>query len=444
MKLRVHWWVPTVVAAAVLLGCPKSNPSTDAGVPLDFVGRACNVDAECGDLRCDKQRHQCICLSDESCRGAAEDPVRYCNNYTGLCVTEIVGCTADSQCPTSDFCDSSIRSCRPRKGFCERCSASRECGGEKDDCILDPSGELFCSRACLTSADCPRGAACVSTDAGQLECHPAPNPLAPTETPTCKNFRGCTPDSLRTCNSNADCDAIAGQRCDPAKGRCVALEQVCPFGTVCDPRNKICVAECAADIDCGDPKLRCVNRLCEPVGECTKDDQCPINKICSIIPGQPAGQCLPYCRVDDDCPIGSICQRGVDNRYRCITGCTTNAGCPVDKRCNTTTRVCEGPVLGDVRTCQATAVCKSCELCDATSSQCFSAKGTFPFCRTCSTPGDCPGGACVQMDDGASYCAKYCGTGQECPQGFVCLPLTGTASMSACVPSNRQCKDKCL
>src|SRR4051794_36446343 len=84
-----------MLTLVLLSGCPRgTNPVTDGGAPLDFVGRACNVDAECADLRCDKLRHQCICLSDESCKGRPEDPVRYCNNYTGLCVTEIVGCTA--------------------------------------------------------------------------------------------------------------------------------------------------------------------------------------------------------------------------------------------------------------------------------------------------------------------------------------------------------------
>src|SRR3954471_17353580 len=85
----------------VLSGCPNqpivTPPDPDAG-PTEFVGRACNVDAECGTLRCDKVRRQCICLSDESCNTTLADggpsPVRYCNNYTGLCVDSIAGCKA--------------------------------------------------------------------------------------------------------------------------------------------------------------------------------------------------------------------------------------------------------------------------------------------------------------------------------------------------------------
>src|SRR4051812_2535558 len=93
-------------AVVALPGCPKPivTPPADAG-PQVFVGRACNVDAECGSLRCDKVRRQCICLSDMSC--LSSDPAaapQYCNNYTGLCVDEITGCKADADCQMTEFC----------------------------------------------------------------------------------------------------------------------------------------------------------------------------------------------------------------------------------------------------------------------------------------------------------------------------------------------------
>ncbi|MBX5483298.1 MAG: hypothetical protein IRZ16_15865 [Myxococcaceae bacterium] len=439
-----------LVCALIWTGCPNrngnGNQNTDGGAPSDFVGRACNVDAECGDLRCDTIRHQCICLSDESCKVADPNaPPRYCNNYTGLCVEEISGCRSDSDCDPTEYCDSSIRSCRPKKSFCAPCSADHECGGVDDHCIEDPNlGDMFCATACTRDADCPRGASCQDKN-GILQCWPAPNPITPNEPSTCRTFKGCTPDSLRTCNSNADCAELGDQRCDAAQGRCVAIEQVCPFGTVCDPRAKICVAECSADADCGDPVLHCVNRVCEPVNECTADDQCPANKVCSIPVGQTTGQCVPFCQTDQECPIGQICKRGEDNRYRCTPGCATNANCPLDQRCNTAQQVCEGPVVGTARTCQATPACNTCEVCDPTRSECVSAKlGGFPHCQPC-TPGPnaCPGGACVLTDDGSTFCAQFCGTnGVECPQGFACLGLSG-GTQSVCVPSDRRCAGKC-
>src|SRR5690606_5101330 len=136
---------------------------------------------------------------------------------------------------------------------------------------------------------------------------------------------------------------------------------VCPFGTVCDPRNRICVADCTADADCGDPDLRCVNRVCEPLDDCTTDADCPLNKICSTPPGGGTGQCVPFCQSDTECPIGQTCRPTSDNRYRCQPGCTSNANCPIDQRCNLTTQQCEGPVVGAVRTCQTTAACQTCE-----------------------------------------------------------------------------------
>lgn len=425
--------------AAGLTACPRTTttPPEDAGT-VDFVGRACNVDAECGSLRCDKVRRQCICLSDESC--ASTDPAappRYCNNYTGLCVTEITGCTADSQCQAAEWCDPSIRACRPLKSFCEPCSADRECGGAMDNCVLDESlNRRFCGTACNDSSTCPRGATC-QDKGGVKQCWPDRTPNG--SPATCNNFQACTPDSLKSCNQTSDCGDLS-QRCDPAKGKCVAVQQVCPFGTICDPRLKLCVAECVQDADCGDATLRCVNRVCEPLNECTLDSDCADNKVCAIPPGGTKGECKPSCSLDTDCPLGTVCTP-MGLRATCQPGCTTNAGCALDQRCNTTSKQCEGPVVGMTRTCQATSACRSCEFCDGVTNACVAARQSFPYCQPCTSPSECGGGTCVVLPDGQGYCARYCGTGQECPQGFVCLSLT--TGGQACVPSDRDCNGKC-
>jgi hypothetical protein len=452
MRFRLPQTVAVLALALCACPTPVVTPPDDAGT-LDLVGRRCNVDAECGPLRCDSVRRQCICLSDESCKSS--DPAaapKFCNNYTGLCVTEIAGCTKDADCkdtagnpdPTQ-YCDPSIRACRPVKAFCEGCAGSYECGGAIDDCITDVNlGSRFCGRGCVSSTECPRGSTCQNVDAGSgNQCWPSPNPATPTQAASCKNFTGCTPDSLTTCLTDGGCDDANTQKCDSTRGKCVAIDQRCPFGTVCDPRNRICVAECSKDEDCGDPKLRCNNKVCEPVGECTTDAQCALNKVCTVGVGQTVGQCTPFCQTDLDCPIDNICQRQPDGRYKCQPGCKQNSNCNIDQRCNTSSNTCEGPQVGTVRTCQATVACQTCELCNLTTFQCFAAKATFPYCQPCSTPSECTGGTCVQMDDGKNYCAKFCGTGQECPQGFVCLQLGGGSTNSACVPSNRQCAGKC-
>jgi len=440
-----------VLALALgLFGCPKPGPTPlpdDAGI-ADFVGRACNVDAECGSLRCDKIRRQCICLSDLSC--TSSDPSaapKFCNNYTGLCVTEIAGCKADSDCGATEFCDASTRSCRPLKSFCQSCTTDKECGGMGDNCVLDTTlNRKFCGTACTVDMDCARGATCQDKD-GVKQCWPSRTSTG--QPATCNNFAGCVPDSLRTCNTTADC-GDAAQTCDPAQGKCVAAQRICPFGTTCDPRLKLCIAECIQDVDCGASTLRCVNKVCEPVSECMSDTDCALNKTCATPPGATVGECKPSCGSDAECPFGMRCVTN-GGRASCVDGCATNAGCALDQRCNTTTRTCEGPAVNGMRVCQATSACRSCELCDGVSNLCGRATATFPHCQACSSSAECAGGTCValpvSLPDGGtgvgqSVCAKFCGTGQqECPQGFACLILT--TGQQACVPSDRSCTGKC-
>ncbi len=436
-----------VALVTVAAGCSQ-NPGgrPDGGGPVSFVGRACSVDAECGDLRCDTIRRQCICLSDESCQSAdPAAPVRYCNNYTGLCVEEIAGCKSDLDCAEAEYCDSAIRACRAKKSFCAPCANDNECGGEGDLCVEEPSlGAKFCGRACGVNEDCARGSECVEKG-GALQCWPAPNPLTPAETATCASFKGCTPDALGACESDADC-GLADQKCDSARGQCVAIEQACPFGTACDPRHKICVAQCIQDSDCGDERLRCVNRVCEPISVCATDSECPITQVCSVQPGEATGQCIPVCQSNDQCPVGQVCRQGGDMRARCEPGCSANTHCALDQRCNAQGQ-CEGPLVGGTRTCQATPVCQTCEFCSSTESACKPARDTYPYCVECMGSGECADGLCVLYDtpvggDGKSYCSQFCGAGQECPQGFSCRSLGG-GTQYVCIPTDFQCQGKC-
>lgn len=439
-----------IVVGGALFGCPTVTNQrplpADAG-SADYVGRFCNVDAECGVLRCDKVRRQCICLSDLSCAGTDPNaPPRFCNNYTGLCVTDITGCKTDAECGQTSFCDPSTRSCHSLKSFCQSCIEDRECGGRGDNCILDTTlNRKFCGTACDVSADCPRGATC-QDKGGVKQCWP--DRTATGQLATCNNFAGCTPDSLRTCNTNADCGDMS-QRCDVAQGKCVAVQQVCPFGTTCDPRLKLCLAECVQDADCGSTTLRCVNRSCEPVSACQVDGDCPDNKSCAMAPGATVGECKTSCGADSECPLSQVCVAD-GGRASCQAGCTNNGGCGLDQRCNSSRR-CEGPVVAGARVCQGTSVCRTCEVCDGVSNTCGLATSTFPHCQPCSSSADCAGGTCValslSLSDGGvgigqQVCAKTCGPGQaECPMSFVCLTLT--SGQQACVPSDRSCVGKC-
>ncbi len=449
---RLFLLVPVLV-----LGCPRvpSEQENDAGTTADFVGRACNVDAECGALRCDKVRRQCICLSDLSCNPDNFGAQKFCNNYTGLCVTEISGCKGNLDCAPGQFCDPSTRTCTALRTFCQSCTHDRECGGQRDDCLLDETlNRRFCGTSCEADGDCPRGATCQAFDGGVNQCWPGTT--ANGQQATCNNFQSCTPDSLQTCDSDEQCQE-ASQRCEPTLGKCVAAQKLCPFGTSCDPRTKLCLADCLQDADCGDDLLRCVNRICEPVSECTSDDDCLTGRSCAKAPGATSGECKPSCSFDSECALGQICVAGA-SRASCQPGCSSNAGCPLDQRCNQTTSQCEGPVVSGQRVCQATSACDTCEVCDPVNTVCKSdvvsvggGSDGFPHCGACSSNGDCPGGDCVGLSpplpDGGmggvqTVCARLCGAGlPECPQGFACLILT--SGESACIPADRNCAGKC-
>jgi hypothetical protein len=436
-----------LLPAALMLLCAgacslqqRPGGDVDAGsVPAEVVGRSCNVDAECGELRCDKVRRQCICLSDASCRGTEGAPPRYCNNYTGLCVEEISGCANDAACAASEYCDPSLRACRPVLGFCQACARDEECGGAGDHCLSFPDGSRACGRACAVDVDCPRGASCVASPGGR-QCAPAVGGQAS----TCEDFRGCTPDSRQACSTDADCGVSGDQRCEPARGQCVARLQACPSGTTCDPRDRVCVSDCAVDADCA-VGLRCVDRVCEPDSACLVDTECASGKVCIASAVGQGGECRAACQADAECPLGEVCSPGAEGRNRCVAGCTTSEGCPLDQRCNVSTRQCEGPVVGGTTVCQATVACPSCQVCNAQQA-CAPATAGFPYCQTCSSNADCPGGVCLQLLDGLA-CARSCGAGQECPSGFACLGYGGVLAdggiNSACVPADRACAGKC-
>lgn len=459
---------------ALLLGCPGGNTKVpDSGViALDLVGRSCNVDAECKvadagvDLRCDPLRRVCICLSDLDCNGDPTQPVRFCNNYTGLCVDNVAGCKSDGDCQPSEYCDPSIRACQPVKSFCERCLTHEECGGLGDDCVLDPNlNESFCATACDRDADCPRGARCRQQGDKKL-CGPPTTPDPDGQIPSCRSFQGCTPDSLQTCDNDSQCTQGEAQRCDASRGKCVAIERICPFGTVCDPNAKICVTECATDADCGDVNQRCVNKVCEAANVCNDDADCPASRICAKAPGQTTGECRPFCQADSECPLGNVCNPTQDGRRRCEPGCRPcdsstatcgprdgNRGCPIDARCSAAAR-CETAPAGEASYCQTSAACDTCQTCNLSPNvgeqfRCRSARESFPYCEACALDSECGGGgSCIRMDgptsDGRQYCMRQCNGGQECPQGFVCQPTNATFGdggiISACVPSDRSCR----
>lgn len=431
---------------------PRKNTPADAGAKA--IGRSCNVDDECGGLRCDPIRRQCICGSDEDC--AELDPTGeliYCNNFTGLCVATVAGCTSDTECPAGSFCDDTVRACKVRKAFCEPCASDRECGSDADDCLFDASLKArFCGKFCTVDTDCPAGAACTDF-AGKKQCWPKAGK-------NCRIFMGCTPDSKASCTVSSDCAAVPDQVCDPGSGVCVARNQVCPFGQVCDGRSRVCVDACASDADCIaiDAKLRCVNRACEPIGECAAtatdpsgDLSCPANKVCSFNPGQTVGTCVPFCSSDQECPQGQVCTPTADGRRKCQAGCRVSADCPLERMCVKSAGATIGQcTAAGTSTCQTDQVCPVCGTCNVQAFSCVQrSMKSDGYCRVCGNDTDCGQGHCLTLKNG-SRCGQPCpATG--CPRGFVCNEIcvngtyqgfkcSGTA-YAECIPVDQTCLD---
>ncbi|MFN7132560.1 MAG: hypothetical protein ACK4N5_10795, partial [Myxococcales bacterium] len=259
---------------ALPVGCGTDQDGTDPDpVRSALVGRSCNVDQECGGLRCDPVRRQCVCLGDEDCINTVDkdgNPTAYCNNFSGLCVATISGCKSDAECNSSSYCDRQTRSCKVRKAFCEACTSDTECGDAGDDCLEDEGlKEKFCGRTCESDANCPNGASC-QTFAGKKQCWPK-------QGRNCRTFIGCVPDSRKPCQRHDDCNDVPDQVCDAGSGLCVARIALCPFGQICDSRNRVCVDACNSDADCIsiDPRLRCVSSACEPLVECAPTAEDP-------------------------------------------------------------------------------------------------------------------------------------------------------------------------
>jgi hypothetical protein len=454
------------------VACSGNTPThTDAGAfdGGSAIGRSCNVDIECGNLRCDLDRHQCICLADSDCT----DPKNpFCDNFTGLCVANVSGCSDSSGCLNGQYCNPDTRACEDVRAFCATCDADIQCG-QGGYCVTDDDLQAsFCSTPCTTDTDCVHGASCQD--------------LLGTGTPqlcwtnigsNCKNFTGCVPDSLASCDDTHPCTA-SGQVCDTGLGVCKAQQQICPLGTVCDPTAHVCVNSCSVDQDCSnDGSLVCVNGACIQLNQCQSDDDCPADRVCSLsTDGSGTGSCVPFCNSGPGCAPGAVCEPRQDasgnTRYVCLQGCLHNSDCPISQLCldqNGNIFSSTDPTqLGgcsstyqNAQACQGTLACNPCQLCGSGNTCTSAASGGY--CVTCnpnptSGTNDCinqgfaAGSECVSVGIrdssgnviGSSpfFCGIPCGSNNSidqstCPAGFVCA--ASSTSGQVCVPSDSSC-----
>jgi hypothetical protein len=458
-----------------LLGCSSSSTGSTTGTADaggSSVGRSCSVDVECGGLKCDPVRKQCICRADTDCaaigaRDGGVGPAPFCNNFTGLCVKALPqgACIDSSACTAANtFCNPQTRACEPIREFCGGCTPDQDiqCGAGSH-CVTDDSVKLsFCSKGCNHGEACVPGATCQDLfGTGDMQCWPNQT--------NCKKFVGCVPDSLATCDDTHPC-ADANQLCNVGLGVCKAKVQACSAGTICDPASFTCVNQCGLDSDC-DTGKKCVNKVCQVVGTCTEDSNCPTDKVCNIGAGG-LGECVNPCVSDASCAPGNLCldfpEPDGSTRKKCQQGCLRNTDCPLDQVCEddsgalfqaTTGSNVHGlcnDQLNGKKACQASQACGTCEVCNPDQTCGSAAAGSY--CKACSpsSPGDCPdpNAVCLSLHGrdsqgnvygGAPYfCGMPCnpaGTADNtsCPAGFACQVLTGSQSGNICVPSDLNC-----
>ena len=124
------------------------------------------------------------------------------------------------------------------------------------------------------------------------------------------------------------------------------------------------------------------------------------------------------------CGISTPFCANVNGTTQCV-GCTDDADCPTNGRCDLTDNTCRG--------CNDDADCPGTGRCDLTDNT----------CRGCNDDSDCPGAVC---DVPTSTCVQ-CNTDDNCPGDQVCDPTTHTCNEcnddSQCprgeVCSNHQC-----
>lgn len=230
-----------------------------------YCGRACASDADCGSDRCltlGNGARQCV-------RYAGDSPSCTGGGGSG-------GCTADTDCPSGQRCDTGTGSCVSAGGgstpLGEACAEHAECA----------SGVCFggvCSQSCdWPSGSCPSGFYCDGEATGA--CGPG----------VCLRGGAGAGAIGDSCNDHPDCanqycfEGLCAEPCNPE------TVGACPGGGVCRVGALACRGACGTAGSLGDP--------------CSANEQCG-SGMCAMADGQQF--CTDLCDASSPCPTGYAC-----------------------------------------------------------------------------------------------------------------------------------------
>ena len=245
-------WDPGGVPWDDLPSAPDVFPDDSNHTDEDWYGE---LPPTCGDGACNGGEdtwtcpQDCEVYYDEYCNGEDDDH----DGYTDEGTTEAGGHCDDGNPCTRDYChgvsqcsnvpEPTCTSVVPIRTYCQSCSNSSECKGEKEACAFE-GGINFCAPSCAGShsQDCPPGSFCGTDRLGDRVC-------------LVSSGECCYGPHCRTCAYSADC--LGHGKCESGHCRCTT-DADCTgkaTGMLCNTNTSRCVpAPCAA---CAFPNPSC-------------------------------------------------------------------------------------------------------------------------------------------------------------------------------------------
>lgn len=318
------------------------------------------------------------------------------------------------------------------------CSSNTECTGAGEICDCHGQCVVAGGTACTEDRNCGVPRWC-NTCTGFCEAQ-----VGVCE--SCSVSNGCLDQGA--CLPYASGEQACGLGC--------VTEAGCPEGFACQAVTGVATKQCVAK-----------SGVCDDLGLCAKDSECPVGKICSDVThtcangcvedGQcqngmvcAAGRCVPPCTGDGDCTAPATCAAGgkckVPGACEAATDCPAPAtycsretggcvpGCQIDADCKNAGQRCDGGACID-KGCLHNFECAFGKVCDQASGQCVAFPTSEPHCATCDadaeTNAGCPApNQCVRFQDQDSmprgdFCIVPCKDDpiDRCPSGWQCTAV---------------------